>query len=268
MSGERRPGPAFDELAGIIRRLREPGGCPWDRAQDVRSIVDFFLEEAFETAEACLGGDPEAAKEELGDMLMEIVFLARLFEEEGRFDLAGALEGINAKMIRRHPHVFGGEAPAGPREVMGEWQRRKLLEKERTSVLEGLPRSAPALLQAFEIGQKVSAVGFDWADARRALEKVREELGELESELDGGREREIREELGDLFFALANVARLLRINPELALRGANRKFARRFALVEERLRENGRGPGEATLEEMDAIWEDLKAERRKAGPTE
>ncbi len=266
-------GRRFDELRRILDVLRGPGGCPWDRAQDVRSIVDYFLEEAFEAAEACLSGDPAAAREELGDMLMEIVFLSRLFEEKGLFDLAEVVEGINEKMVRRHPHVFGKPSLRGsstaekgkrlrtPGEVVDEWQRGKLQEKARSSVLQDLPRNLPALLTAFQIGQRAGSVGFDWPDAGEALGKVREEVDELAAEVPGGRRRRVAEEVGDLLFALVNVSRHLKVNPELALRAANRKFARRFARVEATLKRRGRSPRESSLAEMDAIWDEVKKAR-------
>jgi MazG family protein len=262
MKSSLKAGREFEKLVGIIRTLRGPGGCPWDRRQDLPSIVDFFLEEAFEAAEACLKGGPGDAAEELGDILMEVVFLARIFEEKGRFMISDALSRINRKMIERHPHVFGGRKVAGARLVVDEWQRRKLREKGRISVLEGLGRNVPALLGAFQIGQRVSAFGFDWPEVSGALEKVREEVGELEEAVRTAKRKAVEEELGDLLFALANVARHVRVNPEIALRRANRKFTRRFERVESRLREAGLKPSGSNLKKMDELWEEAKGRSR------
>jgi len=263
MRSTRKAGQEFQELVGILGTLRGPGGCPWDRRQDVRSIADYFLEEAYEAVEACLSGRPLAAAEELGDTLMEVVFLARLFEEKGRFSVTDALARINRKMVDRHPHVFAGRKVRGSRQVVDEWQKRKLREKGRESVLDGLGGNVPALLGAFQLGQRVSACGFDWPDVSGALAKVREEVGELDGALRARRRRAVEDEFGDLLFALANVARHLRINPEVALRRANRKFAGRFRQVERRLRETGRDTRSASLAEMDEIWERVKGRNRK-----
>ena len=262
MKSSRTAGQEFQKLVGIMGTLRSPGGCPWDRRQDVRSIVNYFLEEAYEAAEACLSGGPDAAAEELGDILMEVVFLARIFEERGRFSVTDALGRINRKMVDRHPHVFGGSRVTGAREVVDEWQRRKLREKDRASVLEGLGGNVPALLGAFQIGQRVSACGFDWPDVSGALEKVREEIGELEEAVRASKRKAVEEELGDLLFALCNVARHVKVNPEIALRRANRKFTGRFKKVEQKLRKKGRNPAASTLLEMDGIWENVKNRTR------
>jgi tetrapyrrole methylase family protein/MazG family protein len=251
-------GPKFQELVGIIRTLRDPGGCPWDRKQDLRSIVDYFLEEAHEAAEACLRGSREAAAEELGDVLMEIVFLARIFEEGGRMSVTDALETVNAKMIGRHPHVFGGKRMDGAGEVVEEWQKRKLREKGRASVLDGLGANTPGLLAAFQIGQRASAAGFDWPGPAGALDKLREEIGELEEAMARSDPEAIEEEIGDLLFAAANVSRLLRINPELGLRRANRKFVERFRRLESKLTEEGREMSRMSPQDLDEIWEAQK----------
>ncbi len=258
MKSTRQAGLKFQRLVGIMRSLREPGGCSWDRKQDVRSIVDYFLEEAYEAAEACLSGNPESAAEELGDLLMEIVFLARLFEERGLISISDALDGINDKMVARHPHVFGKAEALTEDEVLHKWQRRKLREKGRDSVLDGLGTKAPGLLSAFQIGQRVSACGFDWPGPHGALEKVKEEMRELEEAMERSGAEEIEEELGDLLFSLVNVSRHLRVNPELAIRKANRKFSARFRKLETRFKNAGRELGEATLEELDEVWEQIK----------
>lgn len=243
----------------IMDTLRGERGCPWDREQDEDSITDYFLEEVYEAVEAITHGKPEALAEELGDVLMEVVFLVRIFEEKTAFTIEDVLEGINRKMIRRHPHVFGTKSVSDSSQVHDEWNKQKTDEKERESLLDGLVRSAPALLSAFQIGTRVSACGFDWDEPEDVLLKVREEMAELESAVQT-RERDfVFREMGDILFALANFARHLDVNPEIALREANAKFIQRFRYIEERLRERGKRPHQASLREMDALWEEAKA---------
>ncbi len=263
MASSKAAGAEFDRLVTILAALRGEGGCPWDRAQDARSITNYFLEEVYEAADAVLAGDAAGAAEELGDVLMEIVFLSRIFEERGAFAAADALRSINEKMIRRHPHVFGAAKARRARDVMTAWQKGKLAEKARRSILDGLPASAPALLAAFQLAARASTVGFDWGAAGPALDKVKEEIGELEKALAGRSREKVEEELGDLFFALANVSRLAGANPELVLRRANRKFARRFRAVESRLRRAGKEPSQTSLDEMNGLWDAVK--RRESG---
>lgn len=262
MDTARAAGDKFERLVGILAALRGANGCPWDKEQDALSILNYFLEEVYEAADALRQGRTEAVREELGDVLMEVVFLCRIFEEQGAFSADDALESINAKMVGRHPHVFGGESYDSSRRVLEEWQRGKLKEKGRDSLLDGLPRSLPALLAAFQLGQRAASVGFDWPQPEDALAKVREELGELEQAMAGGRPDEVDREMGDLFFALANVSRKLKVNPELALVQANDKFRRRFGRVEQKLKDRGVPWGQATLDEMDALWDETKAEER------
>ena len=251
-------GRKFQELVDILARLRGPGGCPWDREQDVSTLKDYFLEEVYEALDALERNDSRAAAEELGDVLMEIVFLARVFEERGAFSAADVLSEINAKMVRRHPHVFGAEKLETAAAVTDAWNVRKKKEKKRASHFEGVPATAPALQAAFEIGKRAAAVGFDWPDAAGALDKVREELAELDEAAAEGDAAKQVEEVGDGLFALACAARLLRIHPETALRRANAKFIARFAALEKRLQENGIPFGRATLEEMESAWQALK----------
>ncbi len=251
-------GRKFQDLVDLLATLRGPDGCPWDREQDARSITNYFLEEVYEAVDALSRGDAAAIAEELGDVLMEVVFLSRLYEEKRAFSVSDALDGINRKMVRRHPHVFGTAKAGTAGRVIEAWVERKKAEKKRDSHFEGIAASAPALLASFEIGQRVSQYGFDWPTPAEALEKVREEVGELEAAMATRRTRTIAEEVGDCLFALANVARLLRLNPEVALRRANQKFIRRFAKLEKRLQARGRNLGQATLAEMDAAWEDVK----------
>lgn len=251
-------GEKFQELVGILARLRGPGGCPWDKEQDASTLKDYFLEEVYEAFDALERNDFRAVAEELGDVLMEIVFLSRVFEERGEFSAADALAEINAKMIRRHPHVFGGEKLETAEAVTNAWNVRKKEEKKRESHFEGIPATAPALQAAFEIGKKAAAFGFDWPAASGALDKVGEELAELEEAAAEGDAAKQAEEMGDCLFALACAARLLRIHPEAALRRANAKFIARFTALEKRLQENGNPLGRATLDEMEAAWQALK----------
>ena len=253
-------GEKFQKLVDILDALRGPDGCPWDREQDEKSIAGYFLEEVFEAVDALGRGEPAALAEELGDVLMEVVFLARIHAEKGNFSVADALDGINAKMIRRHPHVFGGERIESSRRVLDAWVRQKNSEKKRESPFEGLPASAPALLSAFQIGQRAAQTGFDWPTAADALRKADEELREIEAAVAGGDAAAVEEEVGDALFALANAARLLKVNPEIALRRALIKFSGRFAALRAEFERQGRDPEGATLDELDAVWERIKNE--------
>lgn len=261
MIDSKQAGQKFQELTDILARLRGPDGCPWDKEQTEKTLKDHFLEEVHEAIDALDRNDLHAVAEELGDVLMEVVFLSRVFEERGEFSVADALQNINEKMIRRHPHVYGGERLDTADEVLNAWNIRKKKEKSRTSHFEGIPATAPSLQVAFEIGKRAAAFGFDWPDAAGAMEKVREELGELDrtiAEGDAGRQAE---EMGDCLFALACAARHLGLHPETALRRANAKFIGRFSALEDRLREGGKPLGTANLEEMEAAWQAVKKER-------
>ena len=251
-------GRAFDELVRILGTLRGPDGCPWDRARSASDIRDYFLEEVFEAVEALDGGNASHLAEELGDVLMEVVFLSRIHEERGAFTIADALARVNAKMIARHPHVFGPRRETEPARVAEAWQEGKAAGRGNASLLEDPGPATPGLLQAFLIGRRVAGVGFDWPDAAGVMAKVREEEGELEEAVRAGDAAGIEEELGDLLFSLANLARKLGVNPELAVRRANDKFVRRFRALEDALRASGKSPGKVPLEELDAIWDSLK----------
>lgn len=258
MEESKLAGREFEELVKILDTLRGKNGCPWDKEQDERSISNYFLEEVYEAIDAILSGDTSAVAEELGDVLMEIVFLARIYKEKKAFTMSDVVENINQKMIRRHPHVFGGERIASSSEVLDAWNQGKKEEKKRQSVFEGIVKLAPALHSAYQIGLRVSSYGFDWDNPEEALNKVKEEVSELESALEMGTKQNIFQEMGDLFFALANVSRKLCINPEIALKKANEKFMRRFKSLEKELDRQGKSLGEASLEEMDLIWDRLK----------
>jgi tetrapyrrole methylase family protein / MazG family protein len=255
-------GKKFDELVGILEALRGPGGCPWDRARTALDIRDYFLEEVYEAVEALEAGNAANLAEELGDVLMEVVFLSRIHEEQGKFTVADALDLVNAKMIARHPHVFASPRDVTAAGVVDSWQEGKRAEKGASSVLEDPGPETPALLSAFRIGCRVSACGFDWPDASGVLAKVREETAELEAAVSGADAAGIEEELGDLMFSLANAARKLGLNPELALRKANAKFVRRFRALEDEVGSSGRELGKMSLAEMDSIWDRHKARDR------
>ena len=251
-------------LIDLVRRLRAPDGCPWDREQTLPDLRAYLLEEAHEVADAIDRGDLADLKGELGDLLFQVVFLAHLGEEARAFDLGDVIEEIHSKMVARHPHVFGGDALENADSVRKAWEVRKLEEGEtKRSVLDGVARSVPALLAAYRMTQKAAGVGFDWPNVEGVLAKVHEELGEVEEAIrDSASKESVREEIGDLLFALVNLARKVEIDPEAALAGSNLKFRSRFRHIEDRLRERGRTVAQADLEEMDALWDEAKARER------
>ncbi len=249
-------------LLDLVERLRAPGGCPWDREQGLAEVRAYLLEEAHELASAIDGGDWREIAGELGDLLFQAAFIGRLAAEAGAFTVAEVIDGVRKKMVARHPHVFGGEELADAAAVREAWERRKLREEpERASVLAGVPASLPSLLAAYRLTQKAAGVGFDWPAAAPVLERAEQEIEELRGALAAGAPAAVREEVGDLLFTVANLARKLEIDPEAALAAANRKFRRRFESVEQGLAARGRRLGEATLAEMDALWEEAKRQR-------
>jgi ATP diphosphatase len=261
--------PDLQKLVDLVARLRAPDGCPWDREQTLPDVRAYLLEEAHELAGAIDavgdsgngGGDWTELGEELGDMLFQVAFIGRLAEEAGAFRLSQVVDGVHRKMVERHPHVFGDEVAADAEAVRQAWERRKLQkEPKRESLFSGVPASLPALLGAYRLTQKAAGVGFDWPDAAPVLDKVEEEIDEVRQALAAGEKEAVREEIGDLLFTLANLARKLDVDPEAALAGTNRKFRRRFAKIEEGLAAQGKTAAEATLEEMDALWEAAKGE--------
>ncbi len=272
--------PTFRGVLALLHRLRGPDGCPWDREQTPRSLLPYLLEEAHEAAEAIEAGDDAEAVDELGDLLLHLAFQISIAEEEGRFDLGDVAGGIIDKMIRRHPHVFAdAEYEGAGHQAM--WERLKREEKAektgrrsdgagtesgeegaRASVLGAIPEGLPPLVRAYRIQQKVASVGFDWADPAGAREKVEEELEETERAADEGIPERLEEEYGDLLFALVNWGRLLELHPDLALRSANRKFEARFQRLEEMARERGMDLEGASLEELDGLWDEVKAAER------
>lgn len=251
--------PDLQKLVDLVARLRAPDGCPWDREQTLENVRAYFLEEAHELAGAIDGGDWQELAEELGDMLFQVAFIARLAEEAGAFRLPQVIDGVHSKMVARHPHVFGGESLADAEAVRQAWERRKLNEEpNRKTLLGGVPSSLPALLGTYRLTQKAAGVGFDWPDAASVLDKAEEEIAEVREALTEGKADQVREEIGDLLFTLANLARKLDVDPEAALAGTNRKFRTRFAAVEQGLAAKGKTAAEATLEEMDELWEAAK----------
>jgi ATP diphosphatase len=266
------------DLLGVMAALRTPGtGCPWDLEQDFASIAPYTIEEAYEVADAIARGDYDDLKEELGDLLLQVVYHSRMAEEDGAFGFADVVDGITMKMIRRHPHVFGDDAARSAGAAKGFWEKAKAEEKaaktsrsDPSSLLGDIPVGLPALTRAVKLQGKAAKVGFDWPSLGPVLAKLREELAELEAValaagprgVGGNRptadRAKVAEELGDLLFVIANVARHLAIDPEASLRSANDKFRRRFAHIERRLAEQGREPSRSTLEEMDAIWNEAK----------
>lgn len=261
----------FERLVTIMERLRSPEGCPWDREQTGSTLRPYVIEEAYEVVQALDDEDSGALCEELGDVLLQVVFHAQIASEAGEFDIGDVCDGISDKLIRRHPHVFGDFQVEGSAGVLRNWERIKAVEKGQSepSILDAIPAELPSLLRAYKLQQRAARVGFDWPDVRGALEKVAEEMGEFQEALHaagdppGKVERasadaRVAEEFGDLLFALVNVARFLGIDPEVALYATTRKFTKRFAEVEAGARAEGRSMEQLTLEEMDKYWDQAK----------
>ena len=289
----------FDLLA-VMAALRTPGsGCPWDLEQTFQTIAPYTIEEAYEVAEAIAGGNRDELLEELGDLLLQVVYHARMAEEEGAFTFADVVDRITRKMLRRHPHVFGSPDERAAGASAGFWERIKDAEKKERagdrfvpaaegegadgdrqgeagqgpSILADVPLALPALTRALKLQKQAARVGFDWPTIAPVLDKLREELGELQGAIVAGgptatQDAAVAEELGDVLFVIANLARHLRIDPEASLRGANAKFVRRFRRIEELLAAAGRSPSEATLVEMERAWEEAKAEERRPHRTQ
>lgn len=270
------PSKDISRLIEIMAALRDPAtGCPWDVEQDFSTIAPYTIEEAYEVADAIERGDMDDLREELGDLLLQVVFHARMAEEQGEFAFPDVVEAITTKMVRRHPHVFGDEAARSAGMAKGMWHRIKAEEKaERRAArlargldpedhgkgwLDGIPLAHPALTRALKLQEKAAGVGFDWKEATPILDKIEEEIGELRAALAGGEEKDIADEFGDVLFALVNFGRHLGIDAEDALRGTNAKFTRRFHHVEAVLQAEGRSLQEATLDEMEAKWQQAKA---------
>jgi len=251
-------GEKFAGLVEIMDRLRGENGCPWDREQTIDNLKTYVLEEAYEVLETIDRRTFDALREEMGDLLFQIVFITRMMKEEGRFDMDAVLDEITLKMKRRHPHVFGASDVSTSAEVLEQWEAIKAKEKRSDSIFHDLEKALPSLLHALQIGSKASRVGFDWDSPEAVLVKVKEELAEVERELATDRRERLAEEIGDLLFAIANFARLLEVDAEDALRRANLKFMRRFRWVEDRLRETGEKPNRQVLSRMEELWEESK----------
>ena len=275
-----QPSRDIRRLIEIMVALRDPvRGCPWDVEQTFASIAPFTVEEAYEVADAIERGATEDLREELGDLLLQVVFHARMAEEAGLFDFGGVVEAITAKLVRRHPHVFGDAGAMSSDEVNALWGRIKADEKRaklastatveqpqaaKSRALDGVPFALPALSRAMKLQEKAGKVGFDWNNVHAVLDKIKEEVAEVEAEITEGSAQALSSEVGDLLFAAVNLARHLKIDPEAALRGANAKFERRFAHIEDRLAETGQTPENAGLDEMEQLWAEAKARERLA----
>ncbi len=260
----------IERLLEIMAALRTPGsGCAWDLQQDFASIAPYTIEEAYEVADAIGRGDLDDLREELGDLLLQVVFHARMGQEQGAFDFADVVRSLNEKLVRRHPHVFGDAKALAAGEVEGLWKRIKIQERMQKPKLQadqgalaGVPVAFPALTRALKLQEKAGAVGFDWKNPAAVLDKIREEIREIETELARQNAAAAGAEVGDLLFAVVNLARHVGVDPESALRATNQKFERRFADMEQALAERGRHPQGATLAEMEELWQDAK--RREA----
>lgn len=274
-----KPSRDIERLIEIMAALRTPGtGCPWDLEQDFASVAPYTVEEAYEVADAIARGDKLDLRDELGDLLLQVAFHARMAEEEGSFAFPDVVEAITSKLIRRHPHVFGDARDLSPAEVKVLWHRIKAEEKvakatareaaglpplqEDKSVLAGVPHTLPALTRAWKLQARASTVGFDWNNARLVLDKIREETREIDEALADGDKAAIQEEIGDLLFVIANLARHVDADPEACLHAANAKFERRFKGIEEKLDAEGRGAKDATLDELEALWQRVKQEEK------
>lgn len=285
---------AFQQFVETVAKLRGPDGCPWDRKQTLESIKPYTLEETYELLDAIDSGDDAAIIEELGDVLLQVVLDAQIAADEGRFDLIPVVEQINAKLIRRHPHVFGDENAESVEDVHRHWEREKRAEKqgsERKSVLSGVPTAYPALAEARKLSSKAAKVGFDWPRREMLFDKLNEEVAELAEELfadgkvpevpasvagdiqpdepisDARSKSHVEEEIGDILFVVANIARRWQIDPEQALRKSNKKFAERFQYIEQKLAEQGHDIHKATLDEMEALYQQGKAEAAESSST-
>jgi tetrapyrrole methylase family protein/MazG family protein len=267
-SSSKEAGEKFSQFVELIARLRAPGGCPWDREQTHASLKPMLIEEAYEVLEAIDEGDDEELKGELGDLLLQVVFHAQISFEEERFHLGDVIERVSSKMISRHPHVFGDDKSETSDEVLRNWEAIKeaeLIAKGKKpdtegSMLDSVSKNLPAMMEAFQMTTKVSRVDFDWQNVGEVLEKLDEEVNELKHEIeqDATNHQRISDEVGDLLFVAVNVARLLGVDPESALKSSNRKFRRRFRYIEDRLRQQGRKPADSDHIEMNQYWDEAK----------
>jgi len=261
MSAPKGRNDAFQRLVELMAKLRGPEGCPWDRKQTPDSLKPFLVEECYEVIDALEDGAPDKIREELGDLLFQIVFHARIAEEAGQFTINDIITAIHEKMTRRHPHVFGEETLTTAEEVVSKWEDIKRKEKgheDRKSILEGVPKELPALLRAHRLQERAARVGFDWAHLNEALPKLDEEIAEFKESLKTEDAGKIEEELGDVFFMLVNLSRFLGLNPEDALRKTIGKFIHRFRYIEEHAEQAGRSLNNMTMDEMEKLWQEAK----------
>lgn len=252
---------ALAQLVRLMAQLRGPDGCPWDKKQTPDSLKPFLIEECYEVVDALEDGSPDKVRDELGDLLFQIVFHARIAEERGQFTLHDVITAIHEKMTRRHPHVFGDEKLSTDKEVLANWEELKKKEKahkDRKSILEGVPKELPSLLRAHRLQERAARVGFDWNHLNEALPKLDEEIAEFKEALTGGDAGRIEDELGDVFFMLVNVSRFLGVNPDEALRKTISKFIHRFRYIEEHAENAGRSMNDMTIEEMEKLWQESK----------
>jgi tetrapyrrole methylase family protein/MazG family protein len=256
---KRPAGEGFARLVEIMARLRAPDGCPWDREQTFDTIKPYLLEETYEVMEAIDARDWKALAEELGDLLLEVVFFAQMAADAGHFDITDSLQAINTKLVRRHPHVFGSGGAKTAEDVIRKWDQIKAEEKPRLKgLLADVSKTMPALMEAQHIARRAAGAGFDWRNVEEVLAKLREELEELETARSSGSHQEIEDEIGDILFVIVNVARFLKVEPEQALRKTNTKFRRRFRFVEQGLEGRGKSLKESSVEEMEALWQQAK----------
>lgn len=252
-------GEGFEQLVSLMARLRAPNGCPWDREQTLKSLRPFILEEAYELVEAIDRSHPDAIREELGDLLLEILFVSQICAEKTHFTIWDVITSLGEKLIRRHPHVFRSKEAKDSKEALARWNEIKDTEKRTpTSVLEDVPRALPALVRAHKLSSRAAREGFDWKSADDVLDKLSEEVQELEVARRSENADLLTEEMGDLLFTIVNLARHLKVDPEMALHTTNRKFVERFRLVEEKLAERNRNFSDAGMEEMEALWQEAK----------
>ncbi|MEO8380114.1 MAG: nucleoside triphosphate pyrophosphohydrolase [Acidobacteriota bacterium] len=254
----------FDDLVQLMTRLRGPEGCPWDRKQTLPDLKPYVIEEAYEVVDAIDRDDRGALLEELGDLLLQVVFIAEITRAEGTFDVSDSITAIHDKLVRRHPHVFGDVEASDAEQVLVNWEKLKQDERkaENKSLLAGVPQSMPALLKAARLTEKAARVGFDWRRTDDVFAKVDEEIAELREAVASGDNAHVEEEIGDLLFTVANLARKVNVNPEEALQSTNRKFMRRFESMESNVRGRDRNLDQLTLEELDQLWDDAKAAER------
>lgn len=247
---------AFERLLKIMDDLR--AGCPWDQKQTLESLRYLTIEETYELSDAILEKDMTNIKKELGDLMLHLIFYAKIGSETGDFDIKDVLDSISEKLIERHPHIYGDVKVANAEDVKNNWEKIKLREKDRKSVLDGVPNSLPATVKAYRMQEKARGVGFDWENAGQVWEKVNEEMQELQCEVKNGEPESMEKEFGDLMFSLVNYARFIGVNPEDALERTNKKFLRRFKYIEEQTKNQGKNLKELTLKEMDAFWDEAK----------